>query len=91
MKTTAAKAAANPFLGTVPGRPDVGATDAESRIRMVASFTVEQCNRALHVPHLQKTVALAILRRVRKIKGDERRMDAARARHMMRETQEAAR
>lgn len=61
----------NPFCGTIPGRPDVGAIDADSRIRMVQGFQVEQCNQALHVPGLQKTVALAIVRRVRKIKQEQ--------------------
>lgn len=61
----------NPFTGMIPGRPDVGYVDAESRIRMVQSFSIDQCNQALHVKGLQKTVALAILRRVRKIKQME--------------------
>lgn len=45
------------------------AVDAESRIRIVRDFSIEQCNQALHVAGLQKTVALAIVRRVRKIKA----------------------
>lgn len=62
----------NPFLGAIPGRPHVGAVDAESRIHMVKSFSIEQCNRALHVKGIQKTVAVAIVRRVRQIKLQEK-------------------
>lgn len=61
----------NPFLGADPGRPDAGAIDADSRIRMVQAFSIEQCNQALHVSGLQPTVALALVRRVRKIKQEE--------------------
>lgn len=58
------------FAGSIPGRPNVGAVDAESRIRMVQTFSIEQCNQALHIPGIQKSVALAIVRRVRKIKTE---------------------
>jgi hypothetical protein len=37
---------------------------------MVQSFSIEQCNHALHIPGLQKTVALAIVRRARKIMAE---------------------
>jgi hypothetical protein len=55
----------NPFAGKIPGRPEVQSVDAESRLRMVREFTLLECNQALHLPGLQKTVALALVRRVR--------------------------
>lgn len=61
----------NPFTGMIPGRPNVGAVDADSRIRMVQSFTMEQCKKAIHVPGLQATVITAIIRRVRKLKAED--------------------
>jgi hypothetical protein len=60
----------NPFAGSVPGHPELQAVDTESRIRMVQNFTIDQCNQALHLPRLQKTVATAILRRVRALKKE---------------------
>ncbi len=58
----------NPFSTGIPGC-STQYVDADSRIRAVQNFSIEQCNQALHLPGLQKTVALAILRRFRKIKA----------------------
>lgn len=52
--------------------------DAESRIRAVESFTIPQCASALHVPRLQRTVALAILRRIRYLRTGELSREAPR-------------
>lgn len=58
----------SPFVTRqVPGVGDVQACDAQSRIDMVAHFNVEQCLRAMTVPYLQKTVKVAIERRVRQL------------------------
>ncbi len=57
----------NPFLTRQYGDRWVGATDATDRVRMVTSFTAEQCAAALQVPDLQKTVKAAIERRQRKL------------------------
>jgi hypothetical protein len=58
----------NVFAVQISGVPRAQAVDAESRIRMVQGFTLEQCNSAFHVPRLQKTVAVALLRRVRELR-----------------------
>ena len=57
----------NPFAYGVPGRPDVQAIDADSRIRMVPVFSVEECNAALELTGLQKTVRQVVLKRLRKL------------------------
>ena len=59
----------SPFATGIPGS-NMQYVDADSRIRAVQHFSIEECNEALHVRGLQKTVALAILRRVRKIKAE---------------------
>ena len=58
----------NPFSSKIPGHPEIQAVDAASRIRMVDRFTIKQCNAALQIRGLQKTVVLALFRRVRKVK-----------------------
>lgn len=58
----------NPFYS---GRSYCGeqlqAVDVESRLRMLKSFDIEQCRMALQVQGLQKTVAVAAERRIRKL------------------------
>ena len=44
--------------------------DAESRLDCVKSFNVAECHAALKVYGLQKTVSLAIERRLRKVKKE---------------------
>lgn len=53
---------ANPFMQ--PGR-QYGAVDAESRLRAVDSFDVDQCRAALALPHLQKAVVKKLQSRIR--------------------------
>ncbi|MCC7484578.1 MAG: hypothetical protein IT529_06270 [Burkholderiales bacterium] len=55
----------DPFLG----KHGYGAVDAASRIERVRSFTRAQCQAALTVPGLQKTVCAAIERRLRELRG----------------------
>ena len=58
---------ANPFqAGTYDGRPTYH-TDAESRMRAAKEFTRAQCEAALLVKGLQKTVEAAVQRRLRKL------------------------
>ena len=59
---------ANPFKAGIPPGSMGQAVDAESRIRLVREFSIEQCNLALRVPGVQRTVALACYRRIRAIK-----------------------
>lgn len=57
----------NPFqTGTYDGRP-MFHTDAESRIRAAEWFNRAQCEAALKLPGLQKTVQAALQRRLRKL------------------------
>jgi hypothetical protein len=57
----------NPFFaGTYNGGPTYH-VDATSRIERVARFNTNQCRRALYVRGLQKTVRVAIKRRLRKL------------------------
>ena len=46
------------------------ATSAEDRIRRVAEFGIHECHAALKLSGLQKTVRIAIERRLRKIGRD---------------------
>lgn len=58
---------ANPFIETnQPGRVD------EAR-----DFTLEQCNAGLAVPGLQKAVRLALERRIRALRWNEKTKSAA--------------
>ncbi|RHW21719.1 hypothetical protein [Pseudomonas jilinensis] len=58
---------ANPFItGMVNGRPYQSVT-VEDRLAMVVRFTAAQCEAALAVPNLQKTVKTAVERRQRKL------------------------
>ena len=55
----------NPFASSVhPGSQWV---DADSRLECVKEFSAEQCRAALKLPDLQKSVRLAIERRLRKL------------------------
>lgn len=46
------------------------ATSAEDRIRRVAEFGIRECRAALKLSGLQKTVRIAIERRLRKVGRD---------------------
>jgi hypothetical protein len=48
------------------------AQTAPERMEMVSRFSRAQCRRALEVPHLQKIVADAIHRRLRKLQRGEK-------------------
>ena len=62
----------NPFsTGTWMGH-EMEAVDTDSRIRMVRNFNKDQCQRALLVTGVQKTVADAIHRRLRKLQRGEK-------------------
>jgi hypothetical protein len=43
--------------------------DAASRLHAVKEFSAEDCRAALKLPDLQKTVRLAVERRLRKLEG----------------------
>lgn len=58
---------ANPFqAGTYDGRPTFH-TDAESRVRAAREFNRAQCEAGLLCKGLQKTVVVALQRRLRKL------------------------
>jgi hypothetical protein len=60
----------NPFItGTHAGIGDVQACDTESRIDMVRNFSAEQCRAALKLRYLQKTVRVALDRRLRALEA----------------------
>jgi hypothetical protein len=48
--------------------------DADSRIRLVKTFGFEQCEAALKVPDLQKTVRVAVERRLRMLRRHAHRV-----------------
>jgi hypothetical protein len=59
----------NPFAGQLPGRPNVQAIDAASRIHMVASFSIEECEAAMQMTNkLQISVLHAVERQLRKLR-----------------------
>ena len=61
----------NPFItGYHDGKP-YQAIDVDTRLMMVKKFTLSQCEAALEMPSLQKTVQRAILSRIRKLKRKE--------------------
>jgi hypothetical protein len=63
--------AQNPFLVDICGQ--VCQTMAsDDRIRMVKSFDAAQCHAALALPNLQKTVRLALERRLRQLAKAEK-------------------
>lgn len=57
----------NPFKGPCYEGRQLYHMTAEDRIRMVKDFNAEQCEAALSVPNLQKTVGRAIQVRLRKL------------------------
>lgn len=61
----------DPFMtGEYNGHP-VGAVSADDRLRMVRRFSLEQCQAALKLPDLQKTVEAAVHRRMRSLRAKE--------------------
>lgn len=56
--------AGNPFIDPNKGH---GAVDVESRCRAVESFNLEECNAALGVPGLQKSVETKLRSRIRRL------------------------
>jgi len=61
---------ADPFLTWVNGYP-CGAIDAQGRIYMVRKFNREQCEAALKVDGLQKSVERAVHSRLRKLAKEQ--------------------
>lgn len=57
----------NPFLNTNYNGRWMGPVTAEDRAAAAAQFTAEQCEAALLVPGLQKSVIAAIKRRQRQL------------------------
>lgn len=57
----------NPFFVKTYGDFDCYHTSADDRVRAVAGFDLAQCRAALEVDGLQKSVRLAIGRRMRKL------------------------
>lgn len=55
----------NPFKAIVVDGKQLYHTGVEDRVRMVQTFNQEQCQAALQVDGLQKTVSTAISRRLR--------------------------
>lgn len=63
----------NPFArGVTPRGEQLYTISAEDRIFAVRSFDAAQCNAALEVDGLQKTVLAAVQRRLRQIRKQER-------------------
>lgn len=60
----------NPFLRHMPGGAIAGTTDAAGRIQDVRNFNYFQCQEALEVAGLQKTVIKAIRARMRKVERE---------------------
>jgi hypothetical protein len=59
----------NPFFARNYGGVDCYYTGADDRARVVAGFDLAQCRAALRVPELQKSVRLAVERRMRKLQA----------------------
>ena len=59
----------DPFLTMIHGHP-CGAVDAQGRIDMVKRFNHEQCESALKIEGLQKSVEQAVHSRLRKLAKD---------------------
>ena len=61
----------NPFLRSRLDGMWIGAITADDRIAMVQDFSAAQCEQALTVPGLQKTVIRALRARMRRLtRGD---------------------
>jgi hypothetical protein len=61
----------DPFKGKRYGDIQTYTVTAEDRIRMVKTFDRKQCEAALIVPNLQKTVERAVRARFRQIHQEE--------------------
>lgn len=61
----------NPFMTGEYNGHLVGAISADDRLSMVRRFSMEQCQAALKLPDLQKTVEAAIHRRMRTLRAQE--------------------
>ncbi|MCM2494571.1 hypothetical protein [Burkholderia glumae] len=59
----------NPFLGPLYGDVQTECCTADDRIRMVRDFDRVQCEAALTVPNLQKTVRRAVLTRLKMLRA----------------------
>lgn len=64
----------NPFVGPRYGEQQTVVCAADDRIRMVKSFDRLQCEAALKLPDLQKTVRRALLIRVKKLRAVDREL-----------------
>lgn len=62
--------AANPFVATVYGSHQTYHVTVDDRIAAVRRFDRAQCQAALALPDLQKTVARAVHSRLRQIERD---------------------
>jgi hypothetical protein len=60
----------NPFFAGRNGDINTFWFDATSRIHRVKTFTIKECRAALEVEDLQKTVQIAIERRIRRLKAE---------------------
>ncbi|WP_104565825.1 hypothetical protein [Ralstonia mannitolilytica] len=63
----------NPFKGKRYGDIQTYTVTAEDRIRMVKTFNRKQCEAALLVQNLQKTVERAVRARLRQLAEEERK------------------
>lgn len=63
--------AANPFAATVYNGHQTYHMTVDDRIAAVRRFTREQCQAALALPGLQKTVARAVRSRLRQLGGTQ--------------------
>lgn len=59
----------NPFLTNIVGFDGerIEERGADDRVRMIESFNIPQCEAALRLPDIQKTVRRALERRLRKL------------------------
>lgn len=64
---------ANPFAAGVYGGHQTYHMGADDRIAAVRRFDRAQCQAALALPHLQKTVASAVQRRLRQLDVEAKR------------------
>ena len=58
---------ANPFLRPQPGVPHCQITDGQDRIRAIKGMTIGQLQAVIDLPNVQKTVADAARRRLRRL------------------------
>lgn len=67
----------NPFRSIVVDGKQLYTVAADDRVRMVITFTAEQCQAALQVDGLQKTVSAAVGRRLRQLDKQARAVGSA--------------